>query len=84
MNAAPIYITEAEVARLVTVKDAIAALDELFATWGSPGTTNLPRQRARLPNGAFNHMGAAYLAKNVYGLKAYAGGKGATHGLVEH
>jgi alanine dehydrogenase len=77
-----IYVTEAEVARLVTVEDAIAALDELFATWGSPGTTNLPRQRARLPNGAFNHMGAAYLAKNVYGLKAYAGGKGATHGHV--
>jgi len=82
MPHSPIYLTEADVARLVTVKDAIAALEELFATWGSPGTTNLPRQRARLPNGAFNHMGAAYLAKNVYGLKAYAGGKGATHGHV--
>src|SRR5712691_10087716 len=72
-----IYITEAEVGRLVTVKDAITVLEELFATWGQPGTGNLPRQRARLAGGAFNLMGAAYGAKNVHGLKAYAGVKGA-------
>jgi alanine dehydrogenase len=72
-----IYITEAEVGRLVTVKDAIAVLEELFATWGQPGTDNLPRQRAKLAGGAFNLMGAAYGAKNVHGLKAYAGVKGA-------
>ncbi|MET0632382.1 MAG: ornithine cyclodeaminase family protein [Xanthobacteraceae bacterium] len=71
-----IYITEAEVARLVTVKDAIATLDELFATWGQPSTWNIPRRRAPLPGGAFNLMGASYGAKNVYGLKAYAGMKG--------
>jgi alanine dehydrogenase len=72
-----IYITEAEVGRLVTVKDALVVLEELFATWGQPGTDNLPRQRAKLPGGAFNLMGAAYGAKNVHGLKAYAGVKGA-------
>ena len=72
-----IYITEADVGRLVTVKDAIATLEELFATWGQPTTSNIPRHRARLPGGAFNLMGAAYGAKNVHGLKAYAGVKGA-------
>jgi alanine dehydrogenase len=72
-----IYLTEADVGRLVTVKDAIATLEELFATWGQPGTGNLPRQRAKLAGGAFNLMGAAYGAKNVHGLKAYAGVKGA-------
>ncbi|MGZ3324212.1 MAG: hypothetical protein ACXU9C_25000, partial [Xanthobacteraceae bacterium] len=77
MTTPPIYLTEADVARLVTVKDAIATLEELFATWGQPSTTNLPRQRARLPGGAFNLMGAAYGAKGVHGLKAYAGLKGA-------
>ena len=77
MTTAPIYLTEADVGRLVTVKDAIATLEELFATWGQPSTVNLPRQRARLPGGAFNLMGAAYGAKGVYGLKAYAGMKGA-------
>ncbi len=78
----PLYITEAEVARLVTVKDAIAALEEMFASWGDPLMQNLPRQRAKLPTGAFNHMGASYGAKNIYGLKAYAGGKGSTQGHV--
>src|SRR5215831_7928281 len=77
MTASPIYLTEAEVGRLVTVKDAIATLEALFATWGQPSTSNLPRQRARLAGGAFNLMGAAYGAKGVHGLKAYAGVKGA-------
>jgi alanine dehydrogenase len=76
MTAAPIYLTEADVGRLVTVKDAIGVLDELFASWGPGATANLPRQRARLPGGSFNLMGAAYGAKGVHGLKAYAGLKG--------
>jgi ornithine cyclodeaminase/alanine dehydrogenase-like protein (mu-crystallin family) len=77
MSTAPIYLTEADVGRLVTVKDALAVLEELFATWGQPATANLPRQRARLAGGSFNLMGAAYGAKGVHGLKAYAGLKGA-------
>ena len=77
MSTSPIYLTEADVSRLVTVKDAIATLEALFATWGQPSTSNLPRQRARLAGGAFNLMGAAYGAKGVHGLKAYAGLKGA-------
>ena len=77
MTTSPIYLTETDVGRLVTVKDAITALEELFATWGEPATSNLPRQRAGLAGGAFNLMGAAYGAKHVHGLKAYAGVKGA-------
>ena len=77
MSTPPIYLTEADVGRLVTVKDAIATLEALFATWGQPSTSDLPRQRARLAGGAFNLMGAAYGAKGVHGLKAYAGVKGA-------
>src|SRR5207247_9056134 len=79
----PIYLSESDVGRLVTIKDAMAALEALFATWGQPSTTNLPRQRAPLPGGAFNLMGAAYGAKAVHGLKAYAGAKGAQcHALL--
>jgi ornithine cyclodeaminase/alanine dehydrogenase len=77
MTTSPIYVTEAEVARLVSVKDAIRVLAEMFATWGEAGTTNLPRRRARLEEGAMNLMGAAYGAKNAYGLKIYSGVKGA-------
>jgi alanine dehydrogenase len=77
MSTSPIYVTEVEVGRLVTVKDAIEVLAEMFATWGNAGTTNLPRRRARLKEGALNLMGAAYGRKSVYGLKIYAGMKGA-------
>ena len=36
MATSPIYLTEADVGRLVTVKDAIATLEALFAAWGQP------------------------------------------------
>ena len=69
----PLYLTEADVQRLVTVKDAIATLEHLFETWPEPGTVNLPRQRATIGNGALNLMGAAWGAAELYGLKAYYG-----------
>ncbi|MFL6935858.1 MAG: ornithine cyclodeaminase family protein [Xanthobacteraceae bacterium] len=70
------YLTEADVARLVTVTDAIVVLEEAFALWRDPGTTNLPRQRAMLAAGRFNLMGAACEKKSIFGLKAYFAGKG--------
>ncbi len=73
-----IYLTEDDVCRLVTVKDAIATLEDLFATWSDPATVNLPRQRAPAGGSAFNLMGAAWGAKALFGLKAYfVGGSGA-------
>jgi ornithine cyclodeaminase/alanine dehydrogenase-like protein (mu-crystallin family) len=78
-----IYLTEKDVCRLVTVKDAIATLEELFATWSDPATVNLPRQRAPAAGGAFNLMGAAWGAKSLFGLKAYyAGGDGARYHVL--
>jgi ornithine cyclodeaminase/alanine dehydrogenase-like protein (mu-crystallin family) len=75
---APIYLTEDDVRRLVTVKDAIATLEDLFATWSDPATINLPRQRAPVAGSAFNLMGAAWGVKALFGLKAYfAGDNGA-------
>jgi alanine dehydrogenase len=70
----PLYLTEADVQRLVTVKDAIAVLELLFETWPDPATVNLPRQRAPIGDGAFNLMGAAWGASEIFGLKAYSGG----------
>ncbi len=69
----PLYLTEADVLRLVSVKDAIATLELLFETWPDPATVNLPRQRAPIGNGALNLMGAAWGAADVFGLKAYYG-----------
>jgi ornithine cyclodeaminase/alanine dehydrogenase len=74
MTQAPIYLTEEDIGRLVTVQDAIATLEELFATWPDQTTINMPRQRAKVGSGMFNLMGAAYGPKQVFGLKAYYGG----------
>jgi alanine dehydrogenase len=75
---AAIYLTEDDVCRLVTIKDAIATLEDLFATWSDPATVNLPRQRAPVGGSAFNLMGAAWGTKALFGLKAYfVGGNGA-------
>ena len=76
----PIYLTEENVRRLVTVKDAIATLEKLFATWDDPSTINIPRQRAQAGDGVFNLMGAAWGAKQLFGLKAYYYGGSAHHG----
>jgi ornithine cyclodeaminase/alanine dehydrogenase len=76
MHERPLYLTEADVARLSDIGDAVAALEQAFHAWRDPGTANMPRQRAALPGGFFNLMGSAYVQKGVYGLKAYAGGPG--------
>jgi len=80
---AALYLTEADVQRLATVKDAIATLEDMFATWSDPSTINLPRQRARVGNSAFNLMGGAWGPKQLFGLKAYyAGGNGARYHVL--
>jgi len=80
MNNTPLYLTEEDVRGLATVKDAIGALESLFATWADPSTVNMPRQRSKAGNGMFNLMGASYGPKNVFGLKAYSsGGNGARY-----
>ena len=78
-----LYLTEADVQRLVTVKDAIATLELMFETWPDPATSNLPRQRAQIGKGSFNLMGAAWGASEIFGLKAYYGiGGGRFHVLL--
>jgi alanine dehydrogenase len=71
-----LYLTEDDVLGLVTVTDAIATLERLFKTWTDPATVNLPRQRAQVGKGAFNLMGAAWGASEIFGLKAYYGAAG--------
>lgn len=74
MSERPLYLTEADVAALADIRDAIDALEEAFASWRDAGTANMPRQRAPLPGGMFNLMGSVYARRGVYGLKAYGGG----------
>jgi len=82
-NKGPLYLSETDVQRLVSVEDAITVLESLFATWPDPATVNLPRQRARTGKGNFNLMGAAWGAEEIFGLKAYYGaGGGRFHVLL--
>jgi ornithine cyclodeaminase/alanine dehydrogenase len=73
MTQLPLYLTEADVARLVTMKDALATTGEAFAAWRAPGTTNIPRARAPVPPGFLNLMGATYRPRGVLGHKSYFG-----------
>lgn len=67
----PLFLSEEDASALVGMADAIAALEQAFASWGDAGTANLPRQRAPVGERFFNLMGAAWDAGDVYGLKAY-------------
>lgn len=69
-----LYLSEADVRSLVTVPDAVDALEEAFRHWRLGGTENLPRQRLPLPTGSLNLMAASYPAADVCGHKAYFSG----------
>jgi alanine dehydrogenase len=82
VNNGPLYLSEADVQRLASVKDAIDALELMFETWPDPATVNLPRQRAQIGKGNFNLMGAAWGAGEIFGLKAYFGAAGGRFHVV--
>lgn len=66
----PLFVTEAEVRRLVDMSDAIRAVEACFATPVGPGMMNRPRQRMPLvPKGNFNVMPA--VMGDSLGYKAY-------------
>ncbi len=67
----PLSIREADVAELVTMKDALDVLAECFAAWPEVRAQNVARQRIKMPKGMFNVLGAGYSPKNVFGVKAY-------------
>lgn len=46
-----IFISEADVASLVTIKDAVEAVAEVFKCQGEGGTINPPRQQIDMPGG---------------------------------
>ena len=77
----PIYLSEADVANLVGIEDALKATRSAFRDWSKQGTENLARQRLPLPGGQHNLMAAASAGRDVFGHKAYfaVGGKGAYH-----
>ncbi len=70
----PLFLSENDVAELLTMPEAIDALDEAFGFQGAGddgGAENTPRARFFLPGGTFHHMAAALPARGVVGTKTY-------------
>lgn len=66
------FLTEAQVANLLTMPEALDAVERAFTAQGQAEVLNNPRQRLYLPDGVFHLMGAAVLSEGVFGFKAYA------------
>jgi alanine dehydrogenase len=67
-----LLLTEKDVTGLLTMPEAIEAVESAFAALGTGnGTANHPRARFFLPHGVLHHMAAALPGKGVMGTKTY-------------
>lgn len=78
-----IYLTEDDVARLLTMDAAMDALEAAFADQARGDAANHPRQRFFLPGSVFHHMAAHWDARGVVGAKTYASAADGTRFLVQ-
>jgi alanine dehydrogenase len=68
----PLLITERDVTDLLTMREAMDAVEASFAALGSgDGTVNEPRTRFFLPHGVLHRMAAAIPGQGVMGMKVY-------------
>ena len=67
----PLYLTEGEVAELLTPADALSALEECFQRLARGEVDNRPRLRQRVDGGAFAVMSAVDHELRLAGLKSY-------------
>ena len=67
----PLYLTEDDVDRLVTMADAMSAVEACFRHQGTGQATTEPRRRVRVPEGMLHVMFAADQGAGVLGLKSY-------------
>jgi ornithine cyclodeaminase/alanine dehydrogenase-like protein (mu-crystallin family) len=68
----PLYLTESEVAGLLTPADALEAVEGSFRRMAAGEVDNKPRHRHRLEGGAFAVMSAVDHGVGFAGLKSYA------------
>ena len=69
----PLYLTEQDVAQLLTPVDAVEAIEACFRRLAAGAVENRPRYRLRLEGGALAVMAAADLELGYAGAKVYAG-----------
>jgi alanine dehydrogenase len=74
----PLYLTEADVAALVSPLDAVEAIEACFRRIAAGSVENAPRRRLALDGGRLADMAASDLELGYAGAKVYAGfGEGA-------
>ena len=78
----PLYLTEAEIADLLTPSDALEAVQGSFQRIAAGEVDNRPRIRQRLDGGAFAVMSAVDRELGFAGLKSYVWLPGGTPFLV--
>jgi ornithine cyclodeaminase/alanine dehydrogenase len=71
-----LYLTEEDVAALLTPEDALAAAEGSFRRIAEGVVANVPRYRVGLDHGMLAVMAAADLGLGVAGVKTYAAGRG--------
>jgi ornithine cyclodeaminase/alanine dehydrogenase-like protein (mu-crystallin family) len=69
----PLYLTEQDVADLLTPADAVEAIEACFRRMAAGAVENRPRYRLGLESGALAVMAAADLELGYAGAKVYAG-----------
>jgi alanine dehydrogenase len=69
----PLYLTEAEVAKLLTPEEAVDAIEACFRRLAAGAVENRPRYRLRLDGGVLAVMAAADLELGYAAAKVYAG-----------
>jgi ornithine cyclodeaminase/alanine dehydrogenase-like protein (mu-crystallin family) len=78
----PLYLTEAEVAELLSVEDALEAVEGSFRRLAAGEVENVPRQRTRFEEGFLAVMWAVDRGLGLAGLKSYAAGRERVHFMV--
>jgi ornithine cyclodeaminase/alanine dehydrogenase-like protein (mu-crystallin family) len=78
----PLYLTEAEVAELLSPEDALDAVEGSFRRLAEGEVENVPRRRTRFEEGFLAVMWAVDRELGLAGLKSYAAGREGAHFVV--
>lgn len=77
-----LFLREADIEALLTMDEAIEAVEAAFRALGEGNAQNRPRARVYVPGGVLNVMSAALPDAGVLGLKSYTGFRGGVRFLV--
>src|SRR5262245_72178 len=66
-----LYLTERDVEALLSMPEALEALEDAFRRQSQGEVINQPRRRLHLPAGTYHIMAAADLGLQTFGIKTY-------------